>query len=394
MVSDLSTPEAPLSPSNPNFLLQPSPPPTRQVLNDVSSKLRLVETVQNILPNWKQLEGHSAEETVEGIIAEADDNLKVGDNNSVDMPDEVDIAAVDFQDENGKDGAKAIEFTRTLKVEYDPTEVDFWFIQIENEMYTCEVKSQWLKRCVLVKNLPPKVQADVKQWLLVKQSDAPADIYKQIKQEVLRLHAPKEEETYKKALSRVLTGLPSQLGQQLLHDVCTKTQKLSCGCCAKAVRTLWSLQLPVEVRSHISGMDFNVNTYRGVFEAADKVYLSTKHTDVSAGVAAVKLAANPESGADSAQPGAQVAAVKPARGRNKPNRGRGRGARQSGTGRGGGSSSSNTGASSSGSGRGPRHHSSPPSSCCDNHYRWGSDSWFCLEPLSCPWKDKVSAKKN
>ena len=183
MVSDLSTPEAPLSPSNPNFLLQPSPPPTRQVLNDVSSKLRLVETVQNILPNWKQLEGHSAEETVEGIIAEADDNLKVGDNNSVDMPDEVDIAAVDFQDENGKDGAKAIEFTRTLKVEYDPTEVDFWFIQIENEMYTCEVKSQWLKRCVLVKNLPPKVQADVKQWLLVKQSDAPADIYKQIKQE-------------------------------------------------------------------------------------------------------------------------------------------------------------------------------------------------------------------
>ena len=300
---------------------------------------------------------------------------------------------VDFQDENGQDGPKAIEFTRTLKIEYDPSEVDFWFIQIENEMYTCEVKSQWLKRCVLVKNLPPKVQADVKQWLIIKQSEAPEDIYKQIKQEVLRLHAPKEDETYKKALGRVLTGLPSQLGQQLLHDVCSKPQKLSCGCCAKAVRTLWSLQLPVAVRSHISGMEFNVNTYRQVFEAADKVFLSTKHTDVSAGVAAVKLAANTNTDSSTEVSASQVAALKPTKRKNKKNKNK----NQSGTNGGGGTSnsnnssaSSNSGASSSG--RGPRHHSSPPSSCCDNHYKWGPDSWFCLEPLSCPWKNKVTAK--
>ena len=66
-----------------------------------------------------------------------------------------------FEDENVDDGAKAIDHTRTLKIEYDPTNVKFWFIQLENEMFTCEVKSQWLKRCVLVKNLPPTVQADV-----------------------------------------------------------------------------------------------------------------------------------------------------------------------------------------------------------------------------------------
>ena len=54
---------------------------------------------------------------------------------------------MDFEDENGADGAKALEYTRTLNIEYNPTEVEFWFTQIETEMFTCEVKSQWLKRC-------------------------------------------------------------------------------------------------------------------------------------------------------------------------------------------------------------------------------------------------------
>ena len=241
MASDLSTPTAPLSPSNPNYGYQTSPPPTRQVLTDVRSKLRTVEAIQNIVPNWPPLDKEPEEEVV-GVVSEAAEST-LKDNN---MPN--DAVVVDFQDEDADNEETALEYSRTLKVEYDPTEVDFWFVQIENEMYTCGIKSQWLKRCVLVKNLPPKVQADVKQWLLIKQSDAPNDIYKQIKQEILRLHAPKEEETYKKALTRVLTGLPSQLGQQLLHDICSKPNKLSCGCCGKAVRTLWSLQLPIQVR--------------------------------------------------------------------------------------------------------------------------------------------------
>ena len=53
---------------------------------------------------------------------------------------------IDFEDENGRDGDKAIEYTRTLKLEFATDEVEFWFTQIETEMYTCGVKSQWLKR--------------------------------------------------------------------------------------------------------------------------------------------------------------------------------------------------------------------------------------------------------
>ena len=112
----------------------------------------------------------SGEEVVEGLI--------VGEGETeVEMPDD-DNVTVDFEDENGKDGEKAIEYSRTLKIDMDQTEIEFWFTQIENEMFTCGIKSQWMKRCVLVKNLPAKVQADVKSLLLLKQSAAPVDIYK------------------------------------------------------------------------------------------------------------------------------------------------------------------------------------------------------------------------
>ena len=305
------------------------------------------------------------------------------------MPDNGPPPQVDFEDENEQNGAKALEYTRTLKIEYDPSEVSFWFTNLENEMYTCEVKSQWLKRCVLVKNLPPKVQADVKSLLTLKQSEAPADIYKQIKQEILRIHAPQKEDTYKKALSRVLVGLPSQLGQVLVNDICDKPTKLNGCCCAKAVYTLWCIQLPLSVRSSIANLKFDKDTYNEVFQHADKVFLSTKQTEMSAGVAALSV-----SQASGTGESLEVAAIRARNnrggnsGRNPPkNKG------NSSEGSGGGGNNSGSGNSGSGSGRNRRRHqSNPPFSCCDNHFRWGPDCWYCLAPLTCPWKDKVSAR--
>ena len=156
------------------------------------------------------------EEVLEVHVVGSAVNQKVQAGNEANMPD------VDFEDENGQDGDKALDYTRSLKLEWNPTQVQFWFTQLENEMFTCTVKSQWLKRCVLVKNLPPAVQSDVMSLLVLKKSEAPEDVYKQIKIEILRLHAPKKEETFKKALSRVLTGLPSQLGEMLINDICDK----------------------------------------------------------------------------------------------------------------------------------------------------------------------------
>ena len=207
-----------------------------------------------------------------------------------------------------------------------------------------------------------------------------------IKTEILRIHAPTEENSYKKALSRVLVGLPSQLGQTLINDICKKSPKLTNCCCSNAVYTLWTLQLPVSVRSHVASLDFNATTYKSVFQSADKVFLSTKDTQMAPNVAAIVSS-------ESGEVAGQVAAVGRGRGNRGGYRG-GRGNRGGGSGRGGTSASSDSNSSSKGQDRrGTRHSSNPPIQCCDNHYRFGAESWNCQSPYTCPWKDKITKKE-
>ena len=172
-------------------------------------------------------------------------------------------------------------------------------------------------------------------------------------------------------------GLPSQLGQVLISDVCKKPVKLEGCCCSRAVWTLWNIQLPLQVRSQIADEAFNHSTYMDVFKKADKIFLSTKTTEMSAGVAAIAL---PQGEA------AEVAAFKP-----KPsnsNKGGGKGNNQGGGG-GGGKKPPNA------NGTTPRP--SVPDGCCSNHKKWASNAWFCLDPTRCPMKDQNTprpAKKN
>ena len=51
-------------------------------------------------------------------------------------------------------------------------------------------------------------------------NEAGAAIYYNIKSELIRIYAPKPGDAYKKALQRQLVGLPSQLGYQIVNDVC------------------------------------------------------------------------------------------------------------------------------------------------------------------------------
>ena len=320
------------------------------------------------------------EEVIEGYTAGNSVNDEVKADNPI-MPNNDAAVVVDFEDEEGEDGEKALDYTRTLKLEWNPQQVTFWFTQLENEMFTCGVKSQWLKRCVLVKNLPPKIQSDVMSLLVLKKSEVPDLIYKEIKTEILRIYAPEQEDKFKLALSRVLVGLPSQLGQQLITDICDKPTKLSCGCCCKSVRTLWTLQLPSAVRGHIANMKFDKDTYNDVFKAADKVFLSTKSSDMAPSVAAIvkvpgEAASTPE-----------VAAVVQSRG----GRGGNRGGRHRGGNRGRGGSNAGSTTTTKADTR-KRHKSNPPSSCCDNHYRYSDQAWFCQAPLTCPYVTKVVAR--
>ena len=151
-----------ISPKRPSVTRAGSPPllAVPQLNDNVDEDLEKVsQTLKNIghtkLFKKSPPKFESEEETVKGFIVGGPSNPKVEAGNTDNMPDDNEVE-VDFEDENGADDDKALEFSRSLKLEYDPLEVAFYFIQLENEMFTCGVKSQWLKRSILVKNLPPK----------------------------------------------------------------------------------------------------------------------------------------------------------------------------------------------------------------------------------------------
>ena len=140
VASNLSQPTTPLSPSNPNFLLQPSPPPTTQVLRDVASNLRVVEVVQNITPVWPPLE--STEEVVEGNIIEVAENLKLSEGNNSTEPAPVqEVRMVNYDQQNEEDDAGAIQNARDVKFPFNKNDIQLWFSLIESKMQFAGIKN-------------------------------------------------------------------------------------------------------------------------------------------------------------------------------------------------------------------------------------------------------------
>ena len=284
---------------------------------------------------------------------------------------------VDLDDENGVDGDKAQDYNRAIKVDFEPNDIKFWFSQLETEMGMSSIKSQWLKKSVLQRNLPNRQKEDVKAYLILSKTEAGATIYKDIKNELIRIYAPKPSDSYQKALTRTMVGLPSQLGYQILNDICKKPKKLDGCCCAGATLALWSLQLPVSIRAHISDREFTKDTYKEVFEAADKCFNSVKQVAVAA-VAVAKVDLDETQGAfiPQNQPTEVAAFNKGQNGKNKKNNKKGQGNKNQKS-------------------RGQKHSSVPDSKAdkmCDRHFRHGSDAWYCVAPASCPWKDRCKPK--
>ena len=322
-----------------------------QVLTDVVSKLTTVEAIQSVEPNWAPLGG--AEEPQQ-IVQE-----------------QVEIMA-NFDTEDKEDGDKAAEQARQIKVEFSATDVKFWFSQLEDEMLLAGIGKQWLKKTVLQRNLPVKQKEDVKTLLTKQQTDAGSHIYLDIKNELIRIYAPKPEDSYIKALGRSMVGLPSQLGYQVIDDICTKSTKLSGCCCAGAAKAIWSTKLPANVRSHISGMAFNHTSFKAIFEAADQCYLSSQQINVAA-LTVDNLDETQSAFTTQNQP-SQVAAVRS----NKPNRGNKPGKQPK---------------PKKQRDQSKRHSSNPPDSVCDRHFYHGSGAWYCLAPSTCPWAKKTTPKQ-
>ena len=148
-------------------------------------------------------------------------------------PEEASI--MDFDAENGADGANAMDKMSSVKCEFTREDIEFWFTELETQLEVIEVKSQWSKRIALQRFLPADVKQEVKSLLVIPKAQAGDDIYKKIKLELLELYGPKPEDAYIRAKNRVMTGKPSQLGKALINDICKCPTKLQSGCCAQIV---------------------------------------------------------------------------------------------------------------------------------------------------------------
>ena len=162
---------------------------------------------------------------------------------------------------------------------------------------------------------------------------------------------------------------------------------------------IWSKNLPTYLKEHISSMDFDQDSYKKVFEHADKVW--TSHRPEAPVVAAIKAenAAALKDSTDLENPA--VAAIR--RGAGRGSRG-GRGQRGGGGGGRGGNQNSNQNASQGqgrggGSGRGrpprtptgPRHPQALEGSCYV-HHQYGPEAWSCADRHSCPMRDIENPK--
>ena len=300
---------------------------------------------------------------------------------------------VDYDLQDTADSARAVESSGRVILQINLEDITFWFSELESEMLLAGVGSQWLKLSVLRKNLPIKQREDVKSLLKLKKSEAGLTPYYDVKISLIKLYELKPKDTFKKALGRVLIGLPSQLGKQIVDDICDRPIKLRGCCCAKAANALWTAQLPVNINEHVSNMDFNDRTYLDVFDAADKVYLSSKTiTSVAAIVAGRHPGLSIAEGEDSPLNTAmtEVAALTKKKNKNNKNQnqnqnGQNKNDQKSKPQKG---QQSEQGQSQKGH-KGPRHSSNPPHTCCDVHFVHGDGAWFCGNPTKCPWKDRV-----
>ena len=382
----MSVPTTPVSPSNPNFLYQASPPPTRQVLQDVAANLRPIEAIQSVVPNWPPLESEVTEEVVnEGHIVEEAQNLKLNDGiGSIEVrPPQNRVRMVNFDVENGDDDNRALqEACSNLKnVTWDDNDVPFFFAQAETRMRAVGAKKQYTKFQAMATILPKKVLDECKELLVMQEDEfTNNDSYKQLKTTVLQIFGPRPETAIDRALGRVLAGKPSQLARALVRDICKKQLK-DCTCCPAVVLALWKRQLSSQVRAGIAHCVFNANTFNEVTQLADSIAASHQ---TQPSVAAVSL--------DETQPALpypqpEVAATsRGGRGRGRGRGGRGRGNRG---GRGGASTASGTQGGTQTKHKGTKHPDLPDGDWqgCSMHFKHGKSAYFCAEPSTCPWKN-------
>ena len=316
-----------------------------------------------------------------------------------------------FEDENAENSdTKALELASKQldKFQWMDDDVKFYFQQVEARMAAVGVKKQWTKFLVLQNILPMKIIQHVKSILRKSEAEFTDNMsYKTLKTEIMRIFGPRIETGAERAFKRTLVGKPSQLAREIIDDICT--QGLTGPDLPGVVLAIWKKSLPTAVLAAIAGKEFNAANLDAILELADEVFNTCRSSGAS--LAAIKTV-TVQSGSDGAtgqvssptpasvpdQGATLVAEIAAIRKEMKAFRGSqsGKGIKPQNTGgRGGGRSAhGGRGASMSASSRswGPRHADGPPNTACKQHWIWGASSYFCSDPLSCPWKDRIGKR--
>ena len=312
------------------------------------------------------------------------------------IPPVTPVIMVDFAIQDEADDEKAQQEARAIKLDFDRRDIKAWLHRLEVRLEWAGVKSQWLKRLCLENMLPQDVANACNDLFGLTKSELTGakDIYNQCKKRLIKVHGPKPKEDFRKALTIVLTGLPSEAAKEIRALVCEKKPPLKDCCCATQVGAIWESILPEQVKASVAGMDLK-NEFDSVIQKADDVYLSVNGGATVKTVAAAKLTTGAGAGAKptktvatkadldtSADQSAfdqmnQLTAQLAAFNKNFKKGGKQRG---KGGNRGGGAGRD-----------GPKE--TPPPDACAIHKRHGKDAYYCLEPSSCPWKDYKAQPK-
>ena len=161
---------------------------------------------------------------------------------------------------------------KEVKLKFDPHDALYWFNAVEADMKRFGINKQWDKKNSIVPLLPSDVVEELKPFLRLTEDEAGNTIYYDVKQELLSLYGPKEEDAYQKAKSLKLTTTPSALGKKLVHAVCPGAKPFDTCHCARMVYGFWIDQMSPPIRSALAGEKFNKDRYKAIFKKADDMW--------------------------------------------------------------------------------------------------------------------------
>ena len=283
------------------------------------------------------------------------------------------IVMVNYDVDDGVDDKDASHKTSNLKLEFDKTDVKFWFCQLEMHLNTAGIKSQWTKRLLLHKQLPSEIVMELKDLLRKDKSEAGAQPYKDLKDRILHTFGQNKEDAYLEVEGYLMTGKPSQLAKKLINRICEKHPYLTDCCASGIVAGMWRSKLPFEVRQQVAGMSLEGETaMKATLDKADSVWLSLQRRNPAPAhaPAAPIAAAQYDFDTSADEPALQVAAV--GRGRGQTSRGR----------RGQPGSRPNQPRKAD---RGNPHPDGPPAAACNTHWKYGRSAFTCRKKETCPW---------